>query len=1009
MRLLVCFGFLFLAITCQSQGPNTPLVLSNISEQNGLSDDHVRCVLKDRDHFIWIGTSDGLNLMDGSTIKIFRHKDGDSSSLPSSEIISLAEDSLNNIIFIGTVRGLCWFDKKKKTFTSAAPPASPYGASLDIEGVVIGSGEKNWCATDGGLFLFDKREKKFVPYYNSSTEEGTEPRYSNKITCMTTDGKGLLWICTNDGLWSFDTKSATFRKVIHKNNDPNYHPLCLYACIDHEQNVWAGFWNTGLKKYDPRTGRVTSLEQKTTTDHTISCINEIKQADGSYVLWVNGELAAFDENTNSYFNFQQPLSGKKLPLLNPLYQSPDGWVWLGSNNGLYIYNPQRQLFRHFLFKSSITSQGISFHNYKNGVLAGAENDNFLKWMDSNGNLVRNYSFLGPHSTLLCIQEDLPGDIWIGTTDGILHADLSSGNKKWFNHKDGDTTTIPRNFITCLFIDSKRRLWVFPWREGIWQMDKQTGKCQRLLEGFIPQVNGTKRLLIIDVAEDENGNLWMCDLDEGIIFYNAKTGEFSKPFEKTLGTRYGTNRIFIRNGTAYSFISNAILKWDVNSAVVQKINLPPEMDKGLTDMYPDKTGNWWMTSRNGLIVFNEKENVFNRFTVADGLVQNDINGTLLCTSNGKMLIGAPGYFTSFDPLALVPSSANKQKTSITGLLINNKPYEWGSKGPVYLSYRENNVVIKWALPDYGNPFRNQYYVKLKGIDDDWRYVGNTGEVQYANLSPGNYSIQLKATTANGVASQNINDLQFIIQPPLWKRAWFIALLSVVLITAFIFVVRYISQRNLKEKLLRLEREQAIEKERNRISRDMHDDLGSGLTKIAIMSEVVKKQFHDPEKAKQQLENISESSRELVDNLQDIIWVLNPKNDTLESLAAYIREYALKFFEPFEVNVQFNYPKAFDNTRLSEETRRNIFLAVKESFNNIAKHAWCNNVFVTVSHAGTFVRLEIKDDGRGFETGTTRQFGNGLNNMKNRIEQVGGVYTIESTKGEGTKTGIEIPAV
>jgi signal transduction histidine kinase len=517
------------------------------------------------------------------------------------------------------------------------------------------------------------------------------------------------------------------------------------------------------------------------------------------------------------------------------------------------------------------------------------------------------------------------------------------------------------------------------------------------------------LLIIDVAEDENGNLWMCDLDEGIIFYNAKTGEFSKPFEKTLGARYGTNRIFIRNRIAYSFISDAILKWNVDSAVVQKINLPPEMDKGLTDMYPDKMGNWWMTSRNGLIVFNEKENVFNRFTVADGLVQNDVNGTLFCTGNGKMLIGAPGYFTFFDPLALIPSSANKQKTSITGLLINNKPYEWSSKEPVFLSYRENNVVIKWALPDYGNPFRNQYYIKLKGIDDDWRYVGNTGEVQYANLSPGNYSIQLKATTANGVASQNINDLQFVIQPPLWKRAWFIALLSAVLVTAFIFVVRYISQRNLKEKLLRLEREQAVEKERNRISRDMHDDLGSGLTKIAIMSEVVKKQFHDPEKAKQQLENISESSRELVDNLQDIIWVLNPKNDTLESLAAYIREYALKFFEPFEVKVHFNYPQAFDNTRLSEETRRNIFLAIKESFNNIAKHAWCNNVFVTINHTSTFVRLEIKDDGRGFETGTRRQFGNGLNNMKNRIEQVGGVYTIESGKGRGTKTGIEIPAM
>jgi signal transduction histidine kinase len=221
------------------------------------------------------------------------------------------------------------------------------------------------------------------------------------------------------------------------------------------------------------------------------------------------------------------------------------------------------------------------------------------------------------------------------------------------------------------------------------------------------------------------------------------------------------------------------------------------------------------------------------------------------------------------------------------------------------------------------------------------------------------------------------------------------------------VRYISQRNLKEKLLRLEKEQAIEKERNRISRDMHDDLGSGLTKIAIMSEVVKKQIHEPEKARQQLENISESSRELVDSLQDIIWILNPRNDTLESLAAYIREYALKFFEPLGVDIQFNYSEDFPVIKLSEEVRRNIFLVIKESFNNIGKHAWCNKIEMAIEQQVSLITLTIKDDGRGFDINKVRLFGNGLVNMQNRIEQVGGKYTIISEPGKGTKTKIEIP--
>ena len=207
-------------------------------------------------------------------------------------------------------------------------------------------------------------------------------------------------------------------------------------------------------------------------------------------------------------------------------------------------------------------------------------------------------------------------------------------------------------------------------------------------------------------------------------------------------------------------------------------------------------------------------------------------------------------------------------------------------------------------------------------------------------------------------------------------------------------------------MELEKKQAVEKERNRISRDMHDDLGSGLTKIAILSEVVKKQLSEPEKAKEQLDKIAVSSRELVDNLQDIIWVLNPKNDTLESLSSYIREYALHYFEPFEIQVNFNYPDHFLNDHLSEEQRRNIFLTVKESFNNIAKHAWCNTVTVSIIESTHSILISIQDDGKGFDINSVRTFANGLKNMQNRIEMLGGIFTIASKPAGGTLTEMKL---
>jgi signal transduction histidine kinase len=324
----------------------------------------------------------------------------------------------------------------------------------------------------------------------------------------------------------------------------------------------------------------------------------------------------------------------------------------------------------------------------------------------------------------------------------------------------------------------------------------------------------------------------------------------------------------------------------------------------------------------------------------------------------------------------------------------------------LPYYKNNLSFEFAIADFINSEDNQLLYQLEGWDKNF-VQSKKGVISYNKLPPGKYTFKVIGINHNGIKNGAGDAVTVIIHPPFWDTRWFIILASVVLLSAFVVAIRYISQRNLKEKLLRLEKEQAVEKERNRISRDMHDDLGSGLTKIAIMSEVVKKQIHEPEKAKQQLENISQSSRELVDSLQDIIWVLNPKNDTLESLAAYIREYALKFFEPFSVDVQFSYPEKFYDIKLSEETRRNIFLAIKESFNNIGKHAWCNKVRIFIDFIPGEVRIILQDDGKGFDVANTRQFSNGLVNMKNRIEQVGGQYEIASEPGKGTRTKILIP--
>jgi signal transduction histidine kinase len=323
------------------------------------------------------------------------------------------------------------------------------------------------------------------------------------------------------------------------------------------------------------------------------------------------------------------------------------------------------------------------------------------------------------------------------------------------------------------------------------------------------------------------------------------------------------------------------------------------------------------------------------------------------------------------------------------------------------FTENNFRFTVAAPCFINAGSIRYHFLFENQDNIWQQQSTENNFSINNLSPGKYNMTVTVLYPGKIYRDKKISYSFIINAPFWKRWWFIGL--IILLAALIFWVsiRAYYKRKLTAQKNEAEKQQAVEKERNRISRDMHDDLGSGLTKIAILSEVAKKQLAEPVKAKEQLEKISVSSRELVDNLQDIIWVLNPRNDTLESLAAYIREYALKYFEPLDVKIAFNYPEEFSKQPLSEEKRRNVFLTVKESLHNIAKHAWCNHVYISINENADQFVISIKDDGKGFDTEQARLFANGLKNMQNRIEQAGGIFSVQSEPGKGTLTVMTMP--
>ena len=774
-------------------------------------------------------------------------------------------------------------------------------------------------------------------------------------------------------------------------------------------NLYAGTWGYGLLRVLVNEKKLMPVGEK-----GVVLTYTSQQLSGQNFLWIasNG-LTGFNDKDQiqSHLTHESDNSfSLRNDAISSLYTDNQGQLWIGfEKKGIQVLSPGNQLIKNHVIphndEHEIGSVGVIVKK-GNDLFAGGWYKDALCKLDHDFKIERWWKYLPSNenngsSNVNDIYFDKDGLMWLATANGLIT--ISEKNNEIKNYRY-DTSVLKRSFFLKILPEGDSVYWLAGYHNGLSRFS--------LLTHNLELYNPKPLTLFWKIVYDRSGYMWCADNDGVLERFDRKAKTF-KTFNFDSLTEKSSYYDVVYDSTSnilWVTSTNGLLRVNPENfkakLFTEADGLPTSRVNLLTF---DQKHRLWIATDKGLSLYNKQKNSFRNFYLNNGLASEKLDHSLSVGGDGKLYIGNDNSIMVMD-IDSIENDTLVSPVYITGIYENGKllqPKLKGDQKTIDLNYYQNNFSFDFAIIDFINSEDNQLLYKLDSWDNDYLKT-KKGSVNYNKLPPGEYVFHVKGINHNGTENKIGDSIKIIIHPPFWKTTWFISLLSIALLTMLILTVRYVAQRNLKEKLLMLEKEQAVERERNRISRDMHDDLGSGLTKIAIMSEVVKKQIHDPEKARQQLENISESSRELVDNLQDIIWVLNPKNDTLDSLAAYIREYALKFFEPFETDVQFDYPEKFPEIKLSEETRRNIFLAIKESFNNIAKHAWCNTVKISIKYSSSQLHLMIKDDGKGFDPAQVRPFGNGLINMQNRIEQISGQYKIASKPGEGTRIEIIIPA-
>ena len=450
--------------------------------------------------------------------------------------------------------------------------------------------------------------------------------------------------------------------------------------------------------------------------------------------------------------------------------------------------------------------------------------------------------------------------------------------------------------------------------------------------------------------------------------------------------------------------------------------------GVDYLVEDATGNLWLGSSRGVIrVAKPALDQLARgltnyvscraFGESDGLPNSECTSgsqPAACrTSDGRLWFPTINGLVFVDPAA-IKSNTNPPPVVIEGVSVEGEMQGAQGLGAVppksvtFPAGREH-LDIQFASLNLGAADKARFSYLMQGYETNWVQAGTARSAPYSKLPPGGYKFLVKACNEDGVWSENPATLAVIVLPPFWRTWWFIGVTSLCLLGLVIGAVHYVSTQKLHRQLAGLRQQQALEKERARIARDIHDQLGASMTQVSLLGEMVESDKDLPNEVEGHAKQITQTARDVSRVLDEIVWTVNPSNDTLEGLVNYICKYAQEYLAVAGLKYRLDAPAQLPAAVISPEVRHNVFLAAKESITNVVRHAQATSVFVRVRLDGEGFTLEIADDGRGIENPAAKMAGsrNGLRNMSKRMEDVGGKFEIAAGAQGGTLVRLTVP--
>lgn len=945
---------------------------------DGLPNNNVNSLALTEDGYLWVGTINGLARFDGQRFEVF-----DVRRVPdfsTSDIVSFLPTRRNGLLFLART-GL-WIQRKDDgSFV-------PRFDLVNIAAWMEDDSGRDWVVRDGGR-LQEILPGGFGPAAPGPTIGGRPVFASGRAgPTVFRDGR---WSELRDGAWAdvddlpalpdhrnswqaqrkssgswFMLDQAVCRIVDGKSplltlrqTGVTDQVSMLAECPNGDACVTV--YGGRAFVLDGKTGKAEAVRDPD-GNRIIDASSMLMDNDGN--LWIGTYSRGLIRLSPNPFTTRGAADGFPSEHLTTVAPRRGGGLWLGSREGLVWSWDGREAAR--VREQKPGSTVISLHEDRSGTLwIGQELPGVQRKTDGRHEMGWTPDGLGPREVEwpACFLESGAGDFWIGAANRVLQR----RGAEWTSHRHADGL-VESGFL-CLTEDTRGRIWGGSYT-GLNMLEN--GHWSAWHHGTNTLPYGAYSLLA-----DPDGSVW-------------------------IGTK-GNQLNRIRDGRILGF----------------PLNEDPA-DNAVCGMVADDLGNLWLATLKGIlrvrrdafedcVAGRQRHLDADRFGLEDGLSGRESHGpvqpAIIRDADGRIHCATLRGLVSFRP-SEVETRLEPAIVHIEEVQLDRRPVVVVPGRPVEVPAGTDQIQVRYTGVQLSQPEKLRFRYRLEGVDPEWVESDRRRSAFYPRLRPGNHTLRVQAVGPDRVWHEARHPLVLRVDSYFWETRTFTAAATAGGILVVAWIVRLISTRRFALRLAAVEKQAAVERERARISRDMHDDLGARLTKIAFFSELADRHQGTPT-AMEHLQSVARMSREAARALNEMVWAVKPSNDTLSNLAGYLCQYATEYLEETPMRLRLDLPVSVPPQPVAAETRHQVFLVVKEALNNVVKHAEATEVLLRLVHGPRTCTITVADNGRGLPPEPERRTGNGLGNMARRVEQLGGGFRIGPREGGGTEVVIRVP--